>query len=78
MYWKYCVKDAYGVKPQDDEALKYEERLIQSDKNTRTGPIYKITIDDPRKMRIGRVIERYSLDELPQLFNVLFGSMSIV
>jgi lipopolysaccharide/colanic/teichoic acid biosynthesis glycosyltransferase len=29
-------------------------------------------------MRIGRVIERYSLDELPQLFNVLFGSMSIV
>lgn len=78
MYWKYCVKDAYGVKPQDDEALKYEEHLIQSDKNTRSGPIYKITKNDPRKMRIGSIIERYSLDELPQLFNVLFGSMSIV
>lgn len=78
MYWKYCVKDAYGVKPQDDEALKFEESLIQSDKNTRSGPIYKITKNDPRKMRIGSIIERYSLDELPQLFNVFFGSMSLV
>jgi lipopolysaccharide/colanic/teichoic acid biosynthesis glycosyltransferase len=78
MFWKYCVKDAYGVKPQDDTALKFEEKLIHSNKNTRTGPIYKITKDDPRKMRIGSLIERFSIDELPQLLNVFLGSMSLV
>ena len=78
MYWKYCVKDAYGVNPENDAALKFEQNLIDSDKNTRSGPIYKITKDDPRKMKIGRIIERFSLDELPQLFNVFIGNMSIV
>jgi len=43
----------------------------------RKGPLYKIKAD-PRKTRVGRFIEKYSIDELPQFFNVLFGSMSLV
>jgi len=46
--------------------------------NERTGgPLFKIGAD-PRRTRVGRVLERTSLDELPQLVNVLRGEMSIV
>ncbi|MCB0216463.1 MAG: sugar transferase [Chloroflexi bacterium] len=41
------------------------------------GPIFKMR-EDPRITRVGRVIRRYSIDELPQLFNVLRGDMSLV
>jgi exopolysaccharide biosynthesis polyprenyl glycosylphosphotransferase len=45
--------------------------------NESTGPLFKIR-NDPRLTRVGRFIRRYSLDELPQLFNVLHGEMSLI
>ena len=46
-------------------------------KNEQTGPAFKIA-DDPRITKVGKFIRKTSLDELPQLFNVLKGDMSLV
>jgi lipopolysaccharide/colanic/teichoic acid biosynthesis glycosyltransferase len=47
------------------------------DLNERDGPVFKIA-NDPRVTRVGRVIRKRSIDELPQLVNILKGEMSIV
>ena len=57
----------------DAESRKSSLRLV----NEKEGPIFKIKAD-PRITPVGRVIRRLSIDELPQLFNVLKGDMTLV
>lgn len=66
-----CYK--FRTMVQNADVLKEELRA----KNERQGPTFKIA-NDPRLTRIGKFLRKYSLDELPQLFNVLKGEMSLV
>ena len=57
------------------DAEKRKKDLMDS--NEMDGPVFKMK-NDPRITRVGRVLRKYSIDEIPQLFNVLIGNMSIV
>ena len=77
MKWEFCTKESYKVSEKEKkEALEYEKKLIK-EKSIRSWPLYKIK-NDPRKTKIWVFIEKYSIDELPQLFNVILWNMSIV
>jgi exopolysaccharide biosynthesis polyprenyl glycosylphosphotransferase len=65
----------YKFRTMVPTAEKLQEEL--SHLNEMSGPVFKIK-DDPRVTPIGRILRKTSIDELPQLFNVLRGDMSLV
>lgn len=74
-----------GIGGQSFKCFKFRTMRSDADQlqadlesvNEASGALFKIR-DDPRMTRVGRWLRRYSLDELPQLFNVVLGSMSLV
>jgi exopolysaccharide biosynthesis polyprenyl glycosylphosphotransferase len=80
----YCAERT-GAKGRRFRCYKFRSMVSNAEhlkedlraRNQREGPIFKID-DDPRITRVGHIIRRYSLDELPQLWNVLRGEMSLV
>ncbi len=78
-------QERLGVNERPFQVIKFRsmrigaeaERGTLLDRNEADGPLFKIK-DDPRLTRVGRLIRRASLDELPQFINVLRGEMSLV
>lgn len=64
----------YGFNQQAFRIFKFRTMTTTDDGNV----IVQATRDDPRITRIGRILRRYNLDELPQLLNVIAGQMSLV
>jgi len=79
------VADRVGLKGRKFRCYKLRTMVADADfhkeklrsANDRSGPFFKLE-DDPRVTRTGRCLRRSSLDELPQLWNVLRGDMSLV
>jgi exopolysaccharide biosynthesis polyprenyl glycosylphosphotransferase len=78
-------QDRVGVQGTSFAMLKFrsmyidaEQRLVElSEHNEASGPLFKIR-DDPRVTAVGRWMRKYSIDEFPQLLNVMRGEMSLV
>lgn len=75
-----------GLDGEEFTCLKFRTMVVDAEarqaevahlNEMRDGPLFKIS-KDPRLTRVGGVLRRYSLDELPQLFNVVAGSMALV
>ncbi len=74
-----------GLHGKPFNMLKFRSMVVNAEdlkaalakQNEQAGPVFKMK-NDPRVTRIGRFIRKYSIDELPQLINVLRGDMSVV
>ncbi|WP_238385111.1 sugar transferase [Nesterenkonia muleiensis] len=83
----FFKQDRVGLKGEPFQMLKFRsmrdgadrmlDQLVHSGNTDGNGVLFKMK-EDPRQTKVGKILRRYSLDELPQLFNVLGGSMSLV
>ena len=81
----FFVQERIGISKRRFRVLKFRTMVVDAEERQRaletlnevTGPVFKIT-KDPRITPLGRLLRKTSIDELPQLINVLKGDMSLV
>lgn len=81
----FFVQTRVGKNGKLFRMVKFRSMVVDAEKqleklrkyNEKDGPVFKIK-DDPRITKIGHFIRKTSIDELPQLYNIFLGSMSIV
>jgi exopolysaccharide biosynthesis polyprenyl glycosylphosphotransferase len=81
----FFFQERVGYRGRHFQMAKFRSMVVDAEDrkealrqlNEASGPIFKIK-NDPRLTRVGRLIRRFSLDELPQLYNVFRGDMSLV
>jgi exopolysaccharide biosynthesis polyprenyl glycosylphosphotransferase len=81
----FFKQERVGLHGKTFGMLKFRSMVVNAEElkaklealNEQTGPVFKMK-NDPRITRVGRFIRKYSIDELPQLINVLRGEMSVV
>jgi exopolysaccharide biosynthesis polyprenyl glycosylphosphotransferase len=71
----FYLQERMGLDGRRFKMIKFRTMVCDAEKDT--GPVM-CRPDDPRMTRIGRLLRRFSLDELPQLVNVLKGEMSLI
>ncbi len=71
----FYMQERVGLDGKVFKVFKFRSMKVDAEKNT--GPVWAKK-DDPRTTRVGKFLRRFSLDELPQLLNVLKGDMSLV
>jgi len=80
-------QERVGKDGETFRVLKFRTMVTDAEATLRKDPVafrryqendFKLGADDPRITKVGRVLRSTSLDELPQLFNILFGQMSVV
>jgi exopolysaccharide biosynthesis polyprenyl glycosylphosphotransferase len=81
----FFIQDRVGLNKRRFRMIKFRTMSVDAESkmeelehlNEKTGPIFKMR-NDPRVTRVGRWLRKTSVDELPQLINVLLGDMSVV
>jgi exopolysaccharide biosynthesis polyprenyl glycosylphosphotransferase len=82
----FYVSERVGIHGKTIPFVKFRSMVVDADSRKRDlldlnerpdGPLFKLT-NDPRVTRIGKILRKTSLDELPQLWNVLKGDMSLI
>jgi len=71
----FYVQERMGLDARPFPCIKF--RSMRQNAEMQTGPVWA-SKDDPRRTRIGALLRRFSIDELPQLINVFWGQMSLV
>jgi sugar transferase (PEP-CTERM system associated) len=69
-------QDRVGLDGRTFELLKF--RTMRADAESESGPVWASAENDPRATRLGRILRKFRLDEVPQLWNVMRGEMSFV